>query len=95
MKDLVGDSDDRPLAEEGMRRLISMKHSLPQLVRDRRPVNQEQEATEQQSPRRNPPRGLVAGEHQPRREFNPEEPYNSRRVWVSVVRERRAAPPPT
>jgi len=63
-------------------------------VRDRRPVRQEQDAAEQ-PPGRNPPRGLVADEQQPRREYNPEEPYNRRRVWVSMVRERRGAPPPT
>ena len=95
IKDLIGDPDHWPLAEEITRKFISTKHALPRLVRDRRPVHQEQEEAEQQPPRRNPPRGQVADEQQPRREYNPEEPYNRRRVWVSVVRERRAAPPST
>jgi len=95
IKNLIGDPDYWPLAEEIKRKFISTKHALPRLVQDRRPVHQEQEEAEQQTPRRNPPRGQVADEQQPRREYNPEEPYNRKRVWVSVVRERRAAPPPT
>jgi len=94
MKDLVGDPDDWTQAEESMRRFISMKHAPPRLVRDRRPGNQEHDAT-QQPPRRNPPRGQVAVEQQPRRDYDPEQHQNRRRVWVSVVRERRAALPPT
>jgi len=94
LQDLVGDPDYWPLAEEIMK-YFSAKHALPRLVRDRRPVHQEQEETEQHPPRRNPPRGQVADEQQPRREYNPDEPYNRRRGWVSVVRGRRIAPQPT
>jgi len=95
LKDLVGDPDHWPFAEATMRKYISTKHALPRRVRDRRPAHQEQEEILQHPQRRNPPRGQNAEEQRPRVEFDPEAPHNRRIVWVSVVRERLTAPPPT
>jgi len=94
LKDLVSDPDHWTLAEAIIRRYISIKHALPRRVRDRRPAQQENE-TAHHPQRRNPPRGQNVEEQRPREEFDPEAPHNRRRVWVSVVRERRTAPPPT
>jgi len=93
LKDLVSDPDQWTQAEETMRRYISTKYALPRRVRDRRPAQQDEIIHHPQ--RRNPPRGPNVEEQRPREVVDPEAPHNRRRVWVSVVRERRTAPPPT